>query len=191
MDEARFIGGMNVPALPGGRLNATMPFAVLTIDSDALTLHFRPFPIPTFSDFRVLLSNVATAFRLWGSPLAVGIGIELSDGQVAYFWTWRQEAVLAALGQRGIPIDPAPRRAVGSLRGQFILYRRPTKVPDVADLPGLSRQMMLIAPALLVAGIAIAAWFVSMGGASGWFVIPIAGLSLFNAWRMWTSSRTR
>jgi hypothetical protein len=46
--------------------------------------------------------------RRW---FARGIGIAMTDARVAYFWTKRQDDVLAALRARGLTVDPVPRRA--------------------------------------------------------------------------------
>ena len=193
MPNARFVGGMNVATKAGGRLNATMPLAVLTVDSTSLTLHPRSFPIPMFTDFRVSLVNIAAAFPLAGSPFASGVGIQLSDGQLVYFWTFRQDRVLAVLRQRGIPIDPIRRRAVGSLRGQFLWLRQRKNQGGaaVAELPGLSRPMMLAMPIGALVGLGIIVWFVSKGTPFGWFAGVAGALGLVNGARIWIASRKR
>src|SRR5579872_1495099 len=71
---ARFEGGMNVPSAIGGRLNATIPLVVLTID-DTLRLHVRWF-VAMFSDFEVPIREIATAFRLSGRFMTRGVGFE-------------------------------------------------------------------------------------------------------------------
>jgi hypothetical protein len=190
---AQFVGGMNVATAYGSRLNATVPLAVLTIDAAALTLHPRAFPVEMFTDFRVALSDIAIAFRLRGGPLASGVGFELSDGSIAYFWTLSQEdRVLVALEGFGIRIDAATRRASGALLGQFGWLRswRFERVTSVAELPGLSRLMMLIAPIAVLAGAALAVASAAQGGASGWVGAVVGALATLFGIRMWMASRT-
>src|SRR5580692_11227176 len=111
---------MNVPSSLGGRLNATVPLARLTIGMEDLRIRLRSFARVMFSDFEVPLDEINSAFRLRGTFMASGVGFELSDGQLAYFWTLGdKDRILAVLRQRGVRIDPVPRRAIGSLSGQL------------------------------------------------------------------------
>jgi hypothetical protein len=177
--SVRFVGGMNVPTSYGTRLNATVPLAVLTLDEGSLTLHPRPFPVPMFTDFRVALSDIAVAFRLGGGPLTSGVGVQLSDGTVGYFWTLSHgDRVIAALDGFGVPIEVAARRATGALLGQFGWLRWWTfaRVTSVAELPGLSRLMMLIGPLAILAGAGLAVSSAAAGGASGWVRAVIGAL---------------
>ena len=190
---SRFVGGMNVPTKFGSRLNATVPLAVLTVDRTSFVLHPRSFPVPMFSDFRVALSDIAVAFRLGGGPLASGVGIQLTDGNVAYFWTMsKHDGVLSTLDQFGVQVDPTTRRASGAILGQFgwLRFWKLGQVASVAELPGLSRLMMLISPLLTLAGLVFAvSCILGIGGSPGWFggVVGILG-TLFGV-RMWLASR--
>lgn len=167
---ARFVGGMNVPSTLG-RLNATVPLAVLTIADGRLRLHPRPFPFPMFTDFEVPLREIAAAFPLRGTLMTSGVGIELSDGLLAYFWTLsNQGPVLAALHQHGVRIDQTPRRAIGALKGQFGWVRiwRRTPSSSVAQLSGLSRVTVALLPFSAVVGLAAAAGLGASGPPTGW-----------------------
>ena len=123
--QVEFVGGMNVPSSLGGRLNATVPLALLTVGETTLRIQPRLFGRVTFSDFEVRLDQITAAFRLRGTLMTSGVGFELSDGQIAYFWTRRdQDRLLLALHQRDVPIDQVARRATGALSGQFGVMRR-------------------------------------------------------------------
>lgn len=189
----RFVGGMNVPSRLGYRLNTTVPLAVLTIGPAKLTIHPRPFPIPMFTDFQVALSDIARAFPVRGNFLTAAVGIELSDGQLAYFWTLQhQHRVLVALARRGAIIDSMPRRPVGAMRGQFAWLWQWTlsPTPSVAQLPGLSRTTMVITPISVVVGITLAIWMTLSGKSLGGWVFAAIGLvGAFHAARMWIMSR--
>ena len=103
---------MNVPSALGGRLNATVPLAVLTIGEDTLRMHPRWFAGAMFSDFEVPLNEISAAFLLSGTFMTSGVGFQISDGQLAYFWMLGEKSrILAVLQQRGVLIDPVPRRA--------------------------------------------------------------------------------
>jgi hypothetical protein len=121
-----------------------------------------------------------------------GVGFELSDGQVGYFWTRRdQDRVLAVLQQRGVLIDPVPRRAFGALRGQLGLlwrWRRPD--PSVAKLPTLSRPMWMLLPFFMAAGLAVIFVFASMGTPFGWFVAAVGALGLVQWLVFWRRNRS-
>jgi len=106
----RFIGGMNVPKR-FGRLNASMPLAELVLEADAIILHPRGISARVIDDFVIPVSDVAVAYPLARRWFARGIGIARTDSRVAYFWTNRQDEVLAALRAQGLTVDPVPRRA--------------------------------------------------------------------------------
>ncbi len=148
---------MNVPSTLGGRLNATVPLALLTIGENTLQIRPRLFGRAMFSDFEVRLDQITAAFRLKGTFMTSGVGFELSDGQVGYFWTFRDQArLLSALRQRGVPIDPVPRRATGALSGQFgLLSKWGRSTLSVAKLPGFSRPMSVLMPFFMLVGIAV------------------------------------
>jgi len=174
-NQAEFVGGMNVPSALGFRLNARFPLVALTIGEASLRMHPRWLGAALFSDFEVPLHEITAAFLLRSAFLRSGLGFELSDGQRAYFWTFQNKGrVLAVLQQRGVPIDPVPRRAAGVLSGQLRWlwnWGRPT--PSVAKLPGLARPMKVLMPFFLVAGIAVLVSFASKGTSFGWFVAAV------------------
>jgi len=116
---------MNLPSRSWGRFNATMPLAVLTVGPDKVSLHLHGINrAVSTSNLRsswwrrhlpgilVDASEIMVAYRLKGELLTSGVGLELSDGRVVYFWTLRdQDRVLIALGRSGITIDSVPRPA--------------------------------------------------------------------------------
>ncbi len=188
-DQVEFVGGMNVPSALGGRLNATIPLVVLTIDKGNLRLH--PRALAMFSDFEVPLEEVAAAFLLRGTFMTSGIGIELSDGQLAYFWTLGdKDAILTVLRQRGVRIDPTSRRAAGALTGQFGMlwgWRRPA--PSVAKVPGYSRPMIALMPVFMVIGIAVISLFALQGTPFGWVAAVIGTVGLVRTFFLWREHR--
>ena len=110
---------MNVPSSLGGRLNATIPLARLTVGEEKLTMQPRSFA-RMFTEFEVPLKEIAAAFPLTGTFMASGVGFELSDSQLAYFWTLGEKGrILAVLQNRGVRVDPVARRAAGALLGQL------------------------------------------------------------------------
>jgi hypothetical protein len=144
-----------------------------------------------FSDFEVPLRQITAAFMLRGSVMTSGVGFELSDGQLAYFWTYRDKQLgLAALHQRGVRIDPAPRRATGSLWGQLGLgsnWGRST--PSVAKTPGFARPAKALMPFFMLVGIAVIVMFASMGTPFGWFVAVLGLVGLVQSIIFWRRSR--
>jgi Flp pilus assembly protein TadB len=120
-----------------------------------------------------------------------GVGFELSDGQVGYFWTLRdQDRLLSALQQRGVSIDPLPRRATRALSGQFGLFwnwGRSTR--SVAKLPGFSRPMRVLMPFFMLAGIAVIVVFASMGTPFGWFVAALGAAGVARSLVTWRRHR--
>jgi hypothetical protein len=191
MLQAEFVGGMNVPSSLGGRLNATVPLALLTIGETSLRIHPRWFAGAMFSDFEVPLREVKAAFMLSGSFMTSGVGFELSDGQVAYFWTRRdRQQVLAALQQRGVLIDPAPRRAAGALSGQFgLLTKWGRATPSVAKTPGFARPVRVLMPFFMVAGLVVIVIFASMGTPFGWFAAALGIVGFVQSIVLWRRSR--
>ena len=147
IDRVSFIGGMNVPAVLG-RANATVPLAELVIDEHALTLRPRGIGRMFMTDFVVGLDQIAVAFRLRGTVMTSGVGIRLRDGLLAYFWTYsKQDAVLSALAECGVRIEPGehPARGLWSLRGR----------DSEAILPTLPMFLQTLAPVLALFGTAI------------------------------------
>ena len=174
-NQAEFVGGMNVPSALGGRLDASYPLVALTIGEATLRMHPRWLAGAMFSDFEVPLHEITAAFLLRGTFMTSGLGFELSDGQLAYFWTLQNKGrVLAVLQQRSVLIDPVPRRAAGVLSGQLgWLSNWGRSTPSVAKLPGFSRPMKVLMPFFLVAGIAVMVSFASTGTPFGWFVVAV------------------
>lgn len=146
-----FTGGMNVPSRLGGRLNVTIPLVRLTISDGTLRMQSE---ISMFTGFEVPLREITCAFRLRGTPMTAGIGFELSDGHLAYFWTWKATTpILAALHGHGIVIDPEPRRARGALFGQFAMLfnsGQDASPSRVAELPGYSPMVQRLLPLSIV-----------------------------------------
>jgi hypothetical protein len=101
---------MNVPKR-FGRLNASMPLAELVFKTDAIILRPRWIAAWVIDDYVIPVSQVAVAFPLSGGWFSRGVGISMSDSQVAYFWTKAPDEVLAALRAKNLTIDPVPRRA--------------------------------------------------------------------------------
>jgi hypothetical protein len=185
-----FVGGMNVPSRLGGRLNATIPMVRLTIGDGMLRMQPRSFGAVMFTGFDVSLHEIASAFSLRGSFMTAGVGLELSDGQLAYFWSLRGSSrILAVLRGEGIPIDPEPRRARGAISGQlgFMLNLGQGASPSqVAETPGLSPLMLRLMPMFIVLGIVVCVVLALTGGAFGWLaaIIPAIGvMQATNAWR--------
>jgi hypothetical protein len=129
----RFVGGMNVPAVVG-RANGTVPLGVLTVEDGRLCLRPRSFAAWMLTDFSVPLDAIAAAFPLRPGLMRFGVGFEMTDGQVAYFWTRHGEDVLRAMALQGVRVDPEPRPAsavwrLRSPRGTTVA--RPAGVPPV------------------------------------------------------------
>ena len=190
-DQAEFVGGMNVPSTLGGRLNATVPLALLTIGESTLRIRPRLFGRAMFSDFEARFDQITAAFRLRGTFMTSGVGFELSDGQVGYFWTLRdQDRILSALQQRGVSIDPVPRRARGALSGQFgLISNWGRSTPSVAKLPGFSRPMRVLMPFFMLAGIVVIVIFASMGTPFGWLVAALGTVGLARSLVVWRRNR--
>jgi len=105
-------GGGNVPA-SFGRMNATMPLAVLELSSVALTLRFRPRAIGAFGamfgaghSFTWTASDLVGIYPVRGRWVSFrrGLGIESRSG-VCYFWTFQPEGILGALEQQHFPVS--------------------------------------------------------------------------------------
>jgi hypothetical protein len=179
-----FIGGMNVPAALG-RGNATVPLAELVIDDRTLTLRARSLGRLMLRDFDADLDQVAAAFRLRGTIMTSGVGIRRRDGVIAYFWTYtKQDAVLAALSERGIQIEKAQRaRAVWSFRDG---ENRPV-------LPAMPTLLQTLAPVLVLLGTAIAVVLFIVAGSwpTRLVVVVVWVLSVISALGLWRKGRPR
>jgi hypothetical protein len=190
---AEFVGGMNVPSRLGGRLNATIPCVRMTIGADNLRMHSRFFLSAMFSDFEVPLREVTAAFSLTGSFMTSGVGFELSDGQLAYFWTLGDKSrILSVLQQRGIPIEAEPRRAHGAVSGQLgMLWNRgrSSSPSSVATVPGYSQPMQRLMPVFMILGIAVIVIFATRGTPFGWFVAAVGTVGLVQSIVVWRRNR--
>jgi hypothetical protein len=140
----RFVGGMNVPTNLG-RVNATWPLAVLTVDDQLVTL--RVSMLGRLSPVRVSVapSAIKVAYLMRVHVLTPGVGLDLTDGRVLYFWTWaNKREVLDALRGRAVPIDPVARALRRSFRGEpwvgSVADRRngPRRLRGVGDLAAAS-----------------------------------------------------
>jgi hypothetical protein len=184
---------MNVPSSLGGRLNATLPLARLVISESTLQLQQRWFGKIMFGDFEVPLNEITAAFPLKSSFMAAGVGFQLSDGEVAYFWTLsNQQRILAVLQQHGVPVDPTPRRARGSLSGQLGMLWPTTGAgspSSVAKVPGYSRQMNVLYPLFAVVGVVVIVLFASTGHPFGWFLAAVGTVGLVRSFVVWRRSR--
>jgi hypothetical protein len=145
---------MNVPSAMG-RVNATIPLAELVLDREELRLCPRWFAAWLFTEFRVRLDQVRSAFRLRGRVMTSGVGFTMTDGHTGYFWTWsRAEEVLAAFRARGVTIDPQPR-------GARALWRALRTSTTVATAPVPHRALAWLAPVGAVAATVIMIVFVT------------------------------
>jgi hypothetical protein len=177
---------MNVPARGGwGRANATVPLAELTIDDEWVTLRPRWFAALMVGPFRVPLAAVVGAYPLRGRALASGIGLTTSDEQTAYFWTWRDQAeVLRSLADRGVAVDPSPRRPTAVWR----LRSAPRTLTQVASIrPGLVRIM----PFTMGAGTVVAVILETVPAPVWWraWVAVIWVIGLITTFRTWRNAR--
>lgn len=112
--ELVWSGGANV-ATDHGRMNATSPLAVMTLTQSALTLGFRPKLVGRVFGLTTSLwrpGEIVAVYPVRGRLLRFnrGLAIESTTLPLAYFWTKRPEAVLAALGEHDVPVDWAERQ---------------------------------------------------------------------------------
>jgi hypothetical protein len=116
----RWQGGANVPVMGYGvRMNATSPFASLSLDDSGLVLK------ATFKRFVLAPADVAVIYPCRGA-FSYGLGIETSDGRVLIFWTTKSSAILPALQAAGFPISSDLRKVykeIRSSRGRRIRWR--------------------------------------------------------------------
>jgi hypothetical protein len=95
MGKVAFTGGMRT-----NWLNATWPLARLTLTDKGLTLRLVGLALVQF-DWAELVSAERVVGGLMGSP---GVRLTLMDGRRFVFWSFRPEAVLAALRDRRVQI---------------------------------------------------------------------------------------
>jgi hypothetical protein len=74
-------------------------------------------------DFPIAMDQVTAVFALTGGSPEKGVGMAMSDGQVAYFFTRRPDEVLTALRTAGATVDPIPRSAQGAY---YVRPKRPS-----------------------------------------------------------------
>jgi hypothetical protein len=111
--EARWTGGGNV-ATELGRINATLPLAVLAISRSELVLRFRPKLITRMfgvTEVRWPVSELLTVYPVRGRYLRFnkGLAIESTAAPLAYFWTRQPSSVLSSIAERDAPVDWAER----------------------------------------------------------------------------------
>jgi hypothetical protein len=110
---ATWTGGANIAGALG-RMNATMPLAVLEVTAEKLTLRVRPAPIAAVfgtKPFTAEVSSVAEVFPVRGRLATKGVGILVNDQPVAYFWTTQTRGVLLSLANVGYPVSWQEQRA--------------------------------------------------------------------------------
>jgi hypothetical protein len=182
----RFVGGMNVPGALG-RVNASMPLAELTVRDGELALRPRWFGAWFFTRFAVPVSEIEQAFPLRGRVLTPGVGLSLTDGEEAYFWTFDGDRVLAALAGVGVPMGPEPRRASHRWR---LWRRRGTAATRTAQM---TRPLVLLFPLMALVSIVMMIALLA-SNSNGWLdaLIGTAWLvALVVNSRVWWHSRRR
>jgi hypothetical protein len=95
MDKVAFTGGMRTTGF-----NPTWPLARLTLTDKGLTLRLVGLALVQ-SDWAEVASAEHVVGGLMGSP---GVRLTLMDGRRFVFWSFRPEAVLAALRDRSVQI---------------------------------------------------------------------------------------
>lgn len=124
MEVERFTGGLKVPVTGLVMFKVGAPFGSLTITDSQLTLAVRLVSRLVRGGMKVNLSDIAVAYPARRRVLPSGIGIDLVDGRVLYFWTRRSGQVLDALGRRRVPADSVPRTVPLLLRTWRRRHRR-------------------------------------------------------------------
>jgi hypothetical protein len=177
---------MSVPSAMG-RLNASIPLVELVLDGEELRLRPRWFAAWFFTEFRVQLGQITSAFRLRGRVTS-GVGFTMTDGQTGYFWTWSQaDQVLAALRERGVTIDPQPRRA----RGIWRALPTPTMA---ATTPVPPRAFVWLLPVGAVAATVIMIVLVTNADLPlwfRWFMAATWAAGLISSFVAWRAARSR
>ena len=181
--EVRFVGGMNVPSAMG-RANATMPLAELTVRDGELVLRPRLFGAWILTDFAVPLSGIARAYPLRGRVMTAGVGLSLTDGQVAYFWTFDRAQVLAALASVGVPVESEPQRA----SRVWSLWRPGTTATRTPRLP---RPLVALFPLLALASVLVLVWLLVSSPSPSFrvFIVLFWSVLMVIDTRVWWHSR--
>jgi hypothetical protein len=184
----RFVGGMNVPAVVG-RANASVPLAVLTVEEGRLYLRPRAFGAWMITDFSVALGDITAAFPLRPGLLRFGVGFEMTDREVAYFWTWRGDEVLRALAWLGVHVDPVPHRAsavwrLRTPRGRTVTQPTAYSPALVALYPFTTALSVIVLVVLLATNPADVPWFPLL-------LVPIWLAGFMATTTLWWRSRRR
>lgn len=102
---ATWTGGANMAGALG-RMNATMPLAVLDVSANNLTLRVRPAAVGAAFGMKAITATpleVEEVFPVKGRMGASGVGILVRGEPVAYFWTRQGHEVLLTLANLGYP----------------------------------------------------------------------------------------
>ncbi|WP_405947323.1 hypothetical protein OG588_12380 [Streptomyces prunicolor] len=104
-------GGANFPAarFGGGRLNATWPFGVLTVDPGRLRLRIRLFgAVWQLSGAQPLAGtpeDIVEVFPCRGRLGTPGVGLRTVQGHRYFFWTSATATVLDACRREGFTVS--------------------------------------------------------------------------------------
>jgi hypothetical protein len=112
--QTSWVGGASL-ATARGRMNATAPFAVLTLTPGSLELSLRPKLLNQLwriSPLALRPSDNVEAFPVRTRGWTRGVGIRGEGAEVSYFWTDERDAVLQALASAGCRVSGEERRYV-------------------------------------------------------------------------------
>jgi hypothetical protein len=112
--QTSWVGGASL-ATARGRMNATAPFAVLTLTPGSLELSLRPKLLNQLwriSPLALRPSDNVEAFPVRTRGWTRGVGIRGEGAEVSYFWTDERDAVLQALASAGYRVSGEERRYV-------------------------------------------------------------------------------
>lgn len=100
----RMVGGASVPSEWVGRVTATYPFAVLTVDGPRVRLVMRWLGrMGSPLELNATTGGIESIYPC--GRLARGIGFHLPNGQDFYFFTWRRASpILEHLRSAGFPV---------------------------------------------------------------------------------------
>lgn len=110
---ASWTGGANMAGALG-RMNATMPLAVLDVTAETLTLRVRPRQVGALFGMKPLdadRADVLNIFPVRGRMGRGGVGILIQGEAVAYFWTTDRDGVLVSLYYGGYSVGWEEQRA--------------------------------------------------------------------------------
>jgi hypothetical protein len=112
--QTSWVGGASL-ATARGRMNATAPFAVLTLTPGSLELSLRPKLLNQLwriSPLALRPSDNVEAFPVRTRGWTRGVGIRGEGSEVSYFWTDERDAVIQALASAGYRVSGEERRYV-------------------------------------------------------------------------------